>query len=366
VASGTLEELLTHEESITGRCLRQQRCFPSRGVRREVSLPSNPARRKTASEEPGASYLFLKGARRHNLKNISITIPLNRLVLITGVSGSGKSTLVRECFLPAVEAALRRGGRKNIPADIGELSGAEELQAVYEVDQAPIGRTPRSTPATYVGFFDEIRQLFSQVPEARWRGYPAAFPPIVRRTLSRCEGAGTIKLEMNFLPPAFVRCETCGGTRFNRDAGHSVCRTKHRPVLDLSVEALEFFASLPRLHRSLQALFDTGLGYETRPNQPLSGGEAQRVELVTHCWQDFAHASLVPGLQVNIHLGRATIWYICRCHSLVDVLRRLIDAGHSVVVINTTSDLITTSRLVLIDLGPEGGARGGHRRAGSA
>ena len=218
--------------------------------------------------------------------------PLGRLVLVTGVSGSGKSTLIRECLLPALQITFHVGHVSRNPRtrrDCKHLTGPESLQAVYEVDQSPIGRTPRSIPATYVGFFDDIRQLFAQVPEARLRGYsPSRFSfNSAQGRCPECEGAGTIKLEMNFLPPAFVRCEVCGGTRFNRetlDIDLRAARTSPQ-VLELSVEeALEFFASLPRIRRPLQALRDTGLGYlklgQTSPT--LSGGEAQRVKLVTH------------------------------------------------------------------------------------
>jgi excinuclease ABC subunit A len=367
VASGTLAELLDHEESLTGRCLRLRRQFPTRGTRREVSLPNRPRHRARAEAEPG--YLWLTGAKRHNLRGVSVAIPLNRLVLVTGVSGSGKSTLIRECLLPNVQAALRRRGRKALAADLGQLSGAETIQAVYEVDQSPIGRTPRSTPATYVGFFDEIRQLFAQVPEARLRGYgPGRFSFNSRHgRCPQCEGAGHIKLEMSFLPPAFVRCETCQGTRFNPEtldieyAGRNIAG-----VLDLSIEeAIGFFESLPRLRRSLQALLDTGLGYlklgQTSPT--LSGGEAQRVKLVTHLLAGFRSTAEAPGhrpRKSNLFiLEEPTIGlHMADVARLVEVLQRLVDAGHSVVVIEHNLDLVAEADWI-IDLGPEGGDHGG-------
>ena len=205
--------------------------------------------------------------------------PLGRLVLVTGVSGSGKSTLIRECLLPALKSSIARhatrttGHQSSVISDQSSVSGFESLQAVYEVDQSPIGRTPRSIPATYVGFFDDIRQLFAQVPEARLRGYsPSRFSfNSAQGRCPECEGAGTIKLEMNFLPPAFVRCEVCGGTRFNRETLDIEYHGKNvAAVLELSVEeALEFFASLPEDQAPVAgpARYRPGLS-EARPDQP--------------------------------------------------------------------------------------------------
>jgi excinuclease ABC subunit A len=289
---------------------------------------------------------------------------LNRLVLVTGVSGSGKSTLIRECLLPSVQSAIknRRSQNKN-----PNLSGQQFIQAVYEVDQSPIGRTPRSIPATYVGFFDLIRQLFSQIPEARLRGYsPSRFSfNSVQGRCPTCEGAGNIKLEMNFLPPAFVRCEVCGGCRFNREtldieySGKSIAQ-----VLDLSVEeALDFFAAVPKIKRALQALCDTGLGYlklgQTSPT--LSGGEAQRVKLVSHLLTGLKDPDLFERLPKHnlFILEEPTIGlHIADVRRLVGVLQRLVDAGHSVIVIEHNLDLIAEADWV-IDLGPEGGEAGG-------
>ena len=220
--------------------------------------------------------------------------PLGRLVLVTGVSGSGKSTLVRECLLPALQSRLKPHVSRHThhlsrtTPSPAPLTGWESLHAVYEVDQSPIGRTPRSIPATYVGFFDDIRRLFAQLPDARLRGYsPSRFSfNSAQGRCPECEGAGTIKLEMNFLPPAFVRCEVCGGTRYNPETLDIATHGKNiAQVLEMSVEeALEFFGSLPTIRRPLRALCDTGLGYlklgQTSPT--LSGGEAQRVKLVTH------------------------------------------------------------------------------------
>jgi len=370
VAGGTLAELMRHPDSITGQCLRATRKFPSRGQRRPVSL-SKPLKASAKKDDSTLNWLTLRNASVHNLKNLTVRFPLNRLVLITGVSGSGKSTLVRECLLPAVQSAIknRKSWNKN-----PNLAGNEFIQAVYEVDQSPIGRTPRSIPATYVGFFDLIRQLFAQVPEARLRGYsPSRFSfNSAQGRCPECEGSGTIKLEMNFLPPAFVRCEVCGGSRFNRETLDIQFNGKNiAEVLELSVEeAMEYFSAFPRIKRPLQALADTGLGYlklgQTSPT--LSGGEAQRVKLVTHLLSGLREPDLFdrfPRRNLFI-LEEPTIGlHIADVRRLVDVLQRLVDAGHSVIVIEHNLDLIAEADWV-IDLGPEGGDAGGKIVAGGA
>lgn len=382
VAAGTLAELLEHPESITGRCLRELRRFPARGERRPVAKAearSVKKRSKAATNAGGSAdvgagggWLRLEGASVNNLRDLVVTFPLGRFVAVTGVSGSGKSTLIRECLLPAMEAALKGGAggkRGRAKADTGpRLNGHEPLKAVYEVDQSPIGRTPRSTPATYVGFFDDIRALFAQVPEARMRGYgggrfsfnsPAGRCP-------QCDGAGEIKLEMNFLPPAFVPCEVCKGTRFNLEtldveyAGRNIAQ-----VLDLSVdEAIRFFEALPRIRRPLEALRDTGLGYlklgQTSPT--LSGGEAQRVKLVTHLL-----TGLKEGAETRERFSKRNLFvleeptiglHMSDVRRLVEVLQRLVDHGHTVIVIEHNLDLIAEADWV-IDLGPEAGEEGG-------
>jgi len=395
VAAGTLRELLRHPESITGQCLRAHRAYPARGRRRAVigkadggRLASNSrAKSVTAASHPAnegsRAWLTLRGANRNNLKNLTVRFPLGRLVLVTGVSGSGKSTLIRECLLPALTDALKARKARHAPpprrqARSGNhqppLSGFDTIQAVYEVDQSPIGRTPRSIPATYVGFLDEIRRLFAQLPEARLRGYgPGRFSFNSQQgRCPQCEGAGVLKLEMNFLPPAFVRCEVCGGTRFNRETldieyhGRNIAQ-----VLDLSVEAArEFFASVPKLNRALQALCDTGLDYlklgQTSPT--LSGGEAQRVKLVTHLLTGLKPADFperFPRRNLFI-LEEPTIGlHMADVKRLVEVLQRLVDAGHSVLVIEHNLDLIAEADWV-IDLGPDGGDAGGRVVAAGA
>jgi excinuclease ABC subunit A len=362
VAAGTLPELLRHPESITGKCLRGHKTYPARGQRRPVRKPET-ASKKAKGAQPGASpWLTLHDAAKNNLQKLTVGFPLGRLVVVTGVSGSGKSTLIRECLLPSLTESLKH---RNAKSDT--LSGHESINAVYEVDQSPIGRTPRSIPATYVGFFDPIRQLFAQVPEARLRGYsPSRFSfNSAQGRCPQCEGAGTIKLEMNFLPPAFVRCEVCGGTRFNRETLDIEFNGKNiAQVLELSVEeALEFFSNQPRIHRSLQALRDTGLDYlklgQTSPT--LSGGEAQRLKLVTHLLTGLKElTSLDPRAKRNLFiLEEPTIGlHMADVRRLVDVLQRLVDAGHSVLVIEHNLDLIAEADW-LIDLGPEGGEAGG-------
>jgi excinuclease ABC subunit A len=393
VAAGTLAELMRHPESVTGQSLRAHQTYPSRGERREVGSEgrrssvegrgakarsksgARPADHSTLDAQHSATtWLTLRHADKNNLKDLTVCFPLGRLVLVTGVSGSGKSTLIRECLLPALQTKLKTQNSRASAASAKAgklkndfLSNHETIQAVYEVDQSPIGRTPRSIPATYVGFFDDIRQLFAQLPEARLRGYsPSRFSfNSSQGRCPECEGAGNVKLEMNFLPPAFVRCGVCGGTRFNRETldieygGKNVAQ-----VLELSVEeALQMFASVPRIKRPLQALADTGLGYlklgQTSPT--LSGGEAQRVKLVTHLLAGLKEPDLFdrqPKRNLFI-LEEPTIGlHAADVQKLIGVLQRLVDAGHSVIVIEHNLDLIAEADWV-IDLGPEGGEEGG-------
>jgi len=356
VATGTLAQLERNRKSVTGRWLREPRSFPSRGRRRSV--------------RPAGPWLVLEGARRHNLRGVTLRLPLGRLIVVSGVSGSGKSTLLRECLLPVLSTALRRRGRAIRGADErGMLAeGGAELSAVYEVDQAPIGRTPRSVPATYVGFFDDIRALFSQVPEARLRGYAAgrfSFNSAQGRC-TECEGAGTVKLEMNFLPPAFTRCESCQGRRYKLETLDIQLQGHHiGEVLEMSVnEALEFFGAYPRVRRPLEVLRDTGLGYLKlgQPSPTLSGGEAQRVKLVAHLLtgiKDPASRARLSGKRSLFLLEEPTIGlHMADVRLLVNVLHRLVDAGHTVVVIEHNLDVIAEADWV-IDLGPEGGQGGG-------
>ncbi len=382
VAAGSLAELSRHADSVTGQCLRDRKSFPARGLRRPVATLKSEIRNpkseaaakatavrsaKSAPRNSEVSWLTLRHATLHNLHQLTVRFPLGRFVVVTGVSGSGKSTLIRDCLLPALQAVQAKRPVSGAGA-FGTVSGHESIAAVYEVDQSPIGRTPRSTPATYVGFFDAIRALFAQVPEARLRGYGPgrfSFNSAQGRCLE-CAGAGVIKLEMNFLPPAFVRCETCGGLRFNRETLDVTFNGKNiAQVLDLSIaEARAFFGAFPRIRRPLDALHDTGLDYlklgQTSPT--LSGGEAQRVKLVTHLL-----AGLKPQLELpdprqkrNLFiLEEPTIGlHMADVRRLVEVLQRLVDAGHTVMVIEHNLDLIAEADWI-VDLGPEGGAGGG-------
>jgi excinuclease ABC subunit A len=350
---GTLDELMANEASVTGRSLREERKFPARGTRRPVD-------RKTPR-------LKLHDARQNNLKNLTIEFPLGRFVVVTGVSGSGKSTLIRECLLPAVKNCLAKP-KDRAQGDFCKVTGFESLKSVYEVDQSPVGRTPRSIPATYVGFFDVIRQLFAQTPEARLRGYsPSRFSfNSAQGRCPQCEGAGQVKLEMNFLPPAYVTCETCGGTRFNRETLDIEYRARNiSHVLDLSIEeALAFFEPIPRVRRPLEALRDTGLNYLKlgQISPTLSGGEAQRMKLVTHLLSGLKEQPdlFEPPAKRNLFiLEEPTIGlHMADVKRLVEVLQKLVDAGHSVIVIEHNLDLIAEADWV-IDLGPEGGEQGG-------
>lgn len=359
VACGTLAELARHPDSITGECLRAARSFPSRGTRRPVA--------RGAGGAGSGEWLQVGPVSANNLQGLEARFPLGRFVVVTGVSGSGKSTLVRECLFPGLKQAVRQGRSGGaIP-----VTGFQSIRGVYEVDQSPIGRTPRSTPATYVGFFNDIRELFAQTPEARMRGYSASrfsFNSHQGRCPA-CEGAGVLKLEMNFLPAAYVPCETCHGTRFNRETLDIEMRGRSiGQVLDLSVEeAIGFFSSHPRILRPLEVLRDTGLGYlrlgQTSPT--LSGGEAQRVKLVTHLLTGLKEAKGGPVRRGATEkrnffiLEEPTVGlHMADVRRLVDVIQRLVDGGHSVVVIEHNLDLIAEADWV-IDLGPEGGTGGG-------
>jgi excinuclease ABC subunit A len=357
IASGNLKELMAHENSITAQCLRSHKSYPARGERRPVM----------ANAKEG--MLTLAGAKLHNLKDVTVKFPLHRFVCLTGVSGSGKSTLLRDCLLPAVRAKLARKQKDMTDAGGGVVTGAEAVRAVYEVDQSPIGRTLRSVPATYVGFFDEIRRLFAQTAEARLRGYQAgrfSFNSAQGRC-PECLGAGTIKLEMSFMPPAFVRCETCQGTRFDLETLEVRFHDLNiAEVLDLSVgQALPVFAAFPKIARALEALRDTGLDYiKLGQNSPtLSGGEAQRLKIVTHLLTGFGKGG-EPGFFASIKsslflLEEPTVGlHMADVKRLVEALQRLVDAGHTVIVIEHNLDLIAEADWV-IDLGPEGGEGGG-------
>ncbi|MBX5442977.1 MAG: excinuclease ABC subunit UvrA [Solirubrobacteraceae bacterium] len=339
VAQGTADEVARVPESATGQFLAGTRTIPV------------PERRRTPS-----GHLEILGAAQHNLKDVDVRVPLGVLTCVTGVSGSGKSTLVNEVLYKAVANRLSRA-RTRAGAHKG-VRGIEQLDKVIQIDQSPIGRTPRSNPATYTGLFDVIRDLFSKTQEARARGYkPGRFSFNVKG--GRCEvcrGDGQIKIEMHFLPDVYVPCEQCDGKRYNRETLD--IRFKGRTiadVLDMPVdEALEFFAHIPKIRRRLETLRDVGLGY-IRLGQPattLSGGEAQRVKLATEL------AKIATGRTLYILDEPTTGLHFADVERLLHVLHRLVDQGNSVVVIEHNLDVIKTADRI-IDMGPEGGEEGG-------
>lgn len=365
-ATGSIAEIQRNKASVTGKSLRELMKHPLRGERRK--LPAKPA--KGAKNSDG--WLRLEGASANNLKNVDVAIPFGRLTLLTGVSGSGKSSLMRASLLPAVKHALAKPKTRNQdPRTYTAISGVEHVAAVYEVDQSPIGKTSRSCPATYVGILDDIRKLFAQLPAARARGFEAgrfSFNTEGGRCES-CQGNGEIKVEMNFLPTTRVHCEMCNGMRFNAATLEIEYGGKNiGEVLRMSItEAAEFFASIPRLQRPLQLLADTGLGYLQlgQPSPTLSGGEAQRLKLVTelNAGQGRSVTEKMRGLKTtkrNLYLiEEPTIGlHHADVRRLIDVLHRLVDEGHTVVVIEHELNVIAEADY-LVDIGPEAGERGG-------
>lgn len=339
VAAGTAAEIMKCKKSITGDYL---------SGRKKIPVPSE--RRKPTG------FITIKGARENNLKNIDVDIPLGIMTCITGVSGSGKSSLTNEILYKHLARTLNRA--RCIPGEHDDILGLEQLDKIIDIDQSPIGRTPRSNPATYTGVFDMIRDLFAATPDAKARGYKKGrFSFNVKGgRCEACSGDGILKIEMHFLPDVYVPCEACGGKRYNRETLEVKYKGKSiYDVLDMTVEeALEFFKNVPTIHRKIQTLYDVGLSYIKlgQPSTELSGGEAQRIKLATEL------SKRGTGKTIYVLDEPTTGLHFADVHKLVEILRKLSDGGNTVVVIEHNLDVIKTADYI-IDMGPEGGNGGG-------
>ena len=339
VACGTAEDIMKNPNSITGAYLSGR-----------VKIPVPTERRKPTG------YLTIKGARENNLRNIDVNVPLGVMTCITGVSGSGKSSLTNEILYKRLARDLNRA--RCIPGAHDEIIGMEQLDKVIDIDQSPIGRTPRSNPATYTGVFDMIRDLFAATPDAKAKGYKKGrFSFNVKGgRCEACSGDGILKIEMHFLPDVYVPCEVCEGKRYNRETLEVKYKGKSiYDVLDMTVEeALEFFKNVPSIHRKIQTLYDVGLSYVKlgQPSTELSGGEAQRIKLATEL------SKRSTGKTIYILDEPTTGLHFADVHKLIEILRRLSEGGNTVVVIEHNLDVIKTADYI-IDMGPEGGDGGG-------
>ncbi len=356
VVQGTLRDIEAHKSSETSRCLKNPLCHPTRKTRRSLGEVEQ--------------WIEIRGAHAHNLKNVDARFPVGRLSVITGISGSGKSTLMRSVLLPAVKERLKKHPAKQREL-FSSISGADSFETVYEVDQSPIGKTSRSTPATYIKVFDEIRKLYGQLPVSRVRGYsPSRFS--FNTEGGRCEacsGQGAIKLEMSFLPSSYVPCEDCGGRRYNPQTLEVLYNDKSiGDVMEMTIEqAATFFATNQKIARPLSLLVDTGLGYLKlgQPSPTLSGGEAQRLKLVTELTRGIGRAQnerirkmrkpkstlyLLEEPTIGLHMADVEL--------LLKVLHRLVDEGNTVIVIEHNLSIIAEADY-LVDIGPEAGAEGG-------
>jgi len=360
VVQGTLADIEKHGGSQTGRCLKNPLCHPTRTERRSLGDVEQ--------------WVEIRGARANNLKNVDVRFPVGRLSVITGISGSGKSTLMGAVLLPAVKDALggtRFRASKDMQKHVPPISGAEAFETVYEVDQSPIGKTSRSTPATYIKVFDEIRKLYGQLPVSRMRGYsPSRFS--FNTEGGRCEmcaGQGAIKLEMSFLPSSYVPCEDCGGRRYNAQTLEVLYNEKSiGDVMEMTIDqAAAFFSANPKIARPLSLLVDTGLGYLKlgQPSPTLSGGEAQRLKLATELTRGIGRAQnerirkmrkpkstlyLLEEPTIGLHMADVEL--------LLKVLHRLVDEGHTVIVIEHNLSIMGEADYI-VDIGPEAGAEGG-------
>ncbi len=339
VFSGTYEEIIHCQESVTGAYLSKR-----------LQIPVPKERRKPTG------WLTVRGAAENNLKNIDVKIPLGVMTCVTGVSGSGKSSLINEILKKALAKKLNRA--RTIPGKHKKIEGVEQLDKVIDIDQSPIGRTPRSNPATYTGVFDMIRDLFAATVDAKERGYKKGrFSFNVKGgRCEACSGDGIIKIEMHFLPDVYVPCEVCGGKRYNRETLEVKYKGKSiYDVLNMTVEeAMKFFENVPTIHRKISTLYDVGLSYVRlgQPSTELSGGEAQRIKLASEL------SRRGTGKTIYILDEPTTGLHFADVHKLVDILRKLSDGGNTIVVIEHNLDVIKTADYI-IDMGPEGGDRGG-------
>lgn len=340
IAEGTPAEIMAHPDSLTGQYLSGRKFIPV------------PAKRREASDR----WLEIRGAKENNLKNVNVKFPIGLFTVVTGVSGSGKSTLVNEILYKTLARDLNKARVR--PGEYREIRGLEHVDKVVDIDQSPIGRTPRSNPATYTGVFDDIRDLFAQTNEAKVRGYKKGrFSFNVKGgRCEACRGDGIIKIEMHFLPDVYVPCEICKGKRYNRETLEVKYKNKSiSDVLEMTVEdGVDFFQNIPRIQRKMQTLFDVGLGYVKlgQPATTLSGGEAQRVKLASELHRRST------GKTIYILDEPTTGLHVDDIDRLLIVLHRLVDSGDSVLVIEHNLDVIKTADY-LIDLGPEGGSGGG-------
>ena len=339
VATGTAEEIMQNPRSITGQYL---------SGKLKIEVP------KTRRKPNG--WITVKGASEHILKNIDVRFPLGVFTCVTGVSGSGKSSLVNEILYKTLAKKLNRA--RTIPGRYKSIEGVEQLDKIIAIDQSPIGRTPRSNPATYTGVFDMIRDLFAGTPDAKARGYSKGrFSFNVRGgRCEACQGDGIVKIEMNFLPDVYVPCEVCNGKRFNRETLEVKYKGKNiYDILEMTVEeALDFFKNVPSITRKIQTLYDVGLGYVKlgQPSTELSGGEAQRIKLATEL------SRRPTGKTIYVLDEPTTGLHFADVHKLVVMLDRLAENGNTVIVIEHNLDVIKCADYI-IDIGPEGGDRGG-------
>lgn len=339
VAIGTAEDLMKNKDSITGQYLSGA-----------MKIPVPKERRKPTG------FLTIRGASENNLKNIDVKIPLGIMTCVTGVSGSGKSSLINEILYKSLARKLNRA--RVIPGKHKGIDGVEQLDKVIDIDQSPIGRTPRSNPATYTGVFDQIRDLFATTADAKARGYKKGrFSFNVKGgRCEACSGDGILKIEMHFLPDVYVPCEVCGGKRYNRETLEVKYKGKSiYDVLNMTVEeAVKFFEHVPSIRRKMETLNDVGLSYIRlgQPSTELSGGEAQRIKLATEL------SKRSTGKTVYILDEPTTGLHFADVHKLAEILRRLADDGNTVIVIEHNLDVIKTADYI-IDIGPEGGDKGG-------